>query len=74
MGNAMAKNMQRHLAEQGKSPLRFWNRTTAKGEELKRLGGEQCESIAAAVNSSDIIFISVSHPIQSSNQTNSLPP
>lgn len=59
MGNAMAKNMQKHLADKGQSPLYFWNRTASKGEQLKRLGGVECESIAAVVNSSDIIFISV---------------
>ncbi|BCR87544.1 NAD(P)-dependent oxidoreductase [Aspergillus chevalieri] len=60
MGNAMAKNMQKHLADKGQSPLYFWNRTASKGEQLKRLGGVECESIAAVVNSSDIIFISTS--------------
>ncbi|KAE8414954.1 NAD binding domain of 6-phosphogluconate dehydrogenase-domain-containing protein [Aspergillus pseudocaelatus] len=60
MGNAMAKNIQRHLAETGQSPLHFWNRTASKGEQLKGLGGVECESIAAVVNSSDIIFISTS--------------
>ena len=59
MGNAMAKNMQRHLAEMGQNPLQFWNRTASKGEQVKGLGGVDCESIAAVVNSSDIIFISV---------------
>ncbi|GKZ25842.1 hypothetical protein AbraIFM66951_002843 [Aspergillus brasiliensis] len=61
MGLAMASNLQKYLLAEGQSPLRFWNRTASKGDALKSLGGIQCDSIAAVVRDSVIIFISTSN-------------
>lgn len=59
MGRAMASNLQNHLHAQGQPPLRFWNRTAGKGDAVTSLGGIQCDSIAAVVRDSTIIFVSV---------------
>lgn len=59
MGNAMAKNIHRHLAGKGMPPLRFFHRTASKGDALEALGGVRCPSVAAVAAYSDVIFISV---------------
>ncbi|OQD95360.1 hypothetical protein PENVUL_c114G08048 [Penicillium vulpinum] len=56
----MATNLQNHLRAQSQPPLRFWNRTTSKGDTVAKLGGIQCYSVAAVVKESTIIFISTS--------------
>ncbi|CAI7642756.1 unnamed protein product [Penicillium manginii] len=61
MGLAMASNLQKHLHSQGLSPLRIWNRTTSKGENITNLGGIQCETIAGLISQCDIIFISLNN-------------
>ncbi|KAJ6131259.1 hypothetical protein N7523_001719 [Penicillium sp. IBT 18751x] len=61
MGLAMSTNLQTYLRAQRQAPLRFWNRTACKGDAVTRLGGIQCDSVAAVVRDSTIIFISVSN-------------
>ncbi|KAJ5289651.1 SNF2-related protein [Penicillium atrosanguineum] len=61
MGLAMASNLQSYLSAQSQPPLRFWNRTPCKGDGVTSLGGKQCDSIAAVVRDSAIIFISTSN-------------
>ncbi|KAI0401610.1 hypothetical protein F4802DRAFT_600942 [Xylaria palmicola] len=60
MGNAMAKNIQTHLRSRSEPPLRFWNRTASRGDELEKLGGERCVSVAGLAARSDVVFISAS--------------
>lgn len=62
MGNAMAKNIHKHLISRGQQPLRFFNRTASRGDALESLGGTRCQSVAAVASESDVIFISVSPP------------
>lgn len=61
MGLAMASNIQRHLLSQDAQPIRYWNRTISRGDDLKANGGIPCSSIADVVHGSGIIFISVRH-------------
>ncbi|KAI1769367.1 hypothetical protein GGR53DRAFT_156192 [Hypoxylon sp. FL1150] len=60
MGNAMAKNIHKHLTSQGQQPLRFFNRTSSRGDALEALGGTRCQSVAEVASESDVIFISAS--------------
>ncbi|KAI0542626.1 NAD binding domain of 6-phosphogluconate dehydrogenase-domain-containing protein [Xylaria digitata] len=60
MGNAMAKNIHAYLQSQSGTSLRFYNRTTSRGDALEALGGERCASVADLATRSDIIFISAS--------------
>ncbi|KAJ5788283.1 hypothetical protein N7457_003273 [Penicillium paradoxum] len=60
MGLAMARNVQGFLQNEGKTPLRFWNRTASRGAPLESLGGIGCESIAQLVGECDLFFISTS--------------
>ncbi|KAI6082083.1 NAD binding domain of 6-phosphogluconate dehydrogenase-domain-containing protein [Hypoxylon rubiginosum] len=60
MGNAMAKNIHKHLISRGQQPLRFFNRTASRGDALESLGGTRCQSVAAVASESDVIFISAS--------------
>lgn len=60
MGNAMAKNIHKHLISQGGQPLYFFNRTASRGDALEALGGTRCQNVAQVASESDLIFISAS--------------
>jgi 3-hydroxyisobutyrate dehydrogenase-like beta-hydroxyacid dehydrogenase len=60
MGLAMATNIQKYLRQHNLPPLKYWNRTLSRGDDLKDIGGTSCRSIADLVQSCDVIFISVS--------------
>ncbi|KAI1406771.1 hypothetical protein F5Y13DRAFT_197164 [Hypoxylon sp. FL1857] len=60
MGNAMAKNIHKHLLSRGYEPLRFFNRTASRGDALEALGGIRCRDVAQVASESDVIFISAS--------------
>ncbi|USP74522.1 6-phosphogluconate dehydrogenase nad-binding [Curvularia clavata] len=62
MGLAMAVNIQKHIQQQqGRlPPLKYWNRTLARGKPLQDLGAMACAKIADLVQTCDVIFISVS--------------
>ena len=62
MGLAMATNMQKHMQQQQNAfpPLKYWNRTLARGKPLDDLGAIACPTIAELAQTSDVIFISVS--------------
>ncbi|KNG51463.1 6-phosphogluconate dehydrogenase nad-binding [Stemphylium lycopersici] len=63
MGLAMALNLQKHIQRQEEEslpPLKYWNRTISRGNLLKELGATACATIADLVQTSDVIFISVS--------------
>ncbi|KAI0377730.1 hypothetical protein F5Y04DRAFT_171932 [Hypomontagnella monticulosa] len=60
MGNAMAKNIHKHLTSQGQPPLSFFNRTASRGDALEALGGIRCRDVAQVASESDVIFISAS--------------
>ncbi|KAH7130595.1 6-phosphogluconate dehydrogenase-like protein NAD-binding protein [Dendryphion nanum] len=57
----MAKNIQTYLHNNGLAPIQFSNRTLSRGAPLEKLNGKPSSSIAELVQSSDIIFISVSN-------------
>ncbi|KAI0448760.1 NAD binding domain of 6-phosphogluconate dehydrogenase-domain-containing protein [Xylaria acuta] len=60
MGNAMAKNLHRYLQSQSGTSLSFYNRTASRGDDLERLGGKRCASVAELAACSNVIFISAS--------------
>lgn len=65
MGLAMATNIQKHIQQQHNRlpPLKYWNRTLARGKPLEELGATACDTIADLVQSCDVIFISVNFPL-----------
>lgn len=58
MGLAMANNLQRHLAKTATN-LTFCNRTMARGDALKSLGGVSEPSFEKVVSNCGIIFTMV---------------
>ncbi|KAI9929344.1 hypothetical protein MW887_000812 [Aspergillus wentii] len=60
MGLAMALNLQSHLSRVGAPSLRFYNRTEARGESIREIGGVQSTGVQDVIASVDICFISVS--------------
>ncbi|KAH8878598.1 hypothetical protein GQ53DRAFT_756593 [Thozetella sp. PMI_491] len=60
MGTGMAKNIQKHLAGQGRAPLRVFNRTTSRCVAVEALGAKRVDSIAQLAQECTIIFLSSS--------------
>jgi 3-hydroxyisobutyrate dehydrogenase-like beta-hydroxyacid dehydrogenase len=60
MGLGMALNLQKHLQTQGGPPLRYSNRSLAKGQPLKDAGAIPEKDFEALVQGCDIIFTMVS--------------
>ncbi|KAI9036339.1 NAD(P)-dependent oxidoreductase [Aspergillus affinis] len=61
MGQAMATNLQRHLAAQKAPNLTFSNRTMSRGDVLKSLGAKPKTDFKEVVAKCDIIFTMVSN-------------
>lgn len=59
MGLAMANNLQRHLATKNALSLLYNNRTMARGDALKALGGTPAASFEQLVGKCGIIFTMV---------------
>jgi 3-hydroxyisobutyrate dehydrogenase-like beta-hydroxyacid dehydrogenase len=59
MGLAMATNLQNHLSRNDLPPLRYWNRTAARGEPLRALGGVACANVRELAAECDVIWVSV---------------
>ncbi|GME66486.1 6-phosphogluconate dehydrogenase family protein [Neofusicoccum parvum] len=60
MGLAMATNLQKHLRSTGAPDLHYSNRTIARGVPLQELGAEPCNNVFSLIESTDIIFLSLS--------------
>ena len=60
MGLPMAKNLQKHLSQLGAPSLQYHNRTMSRGDPLRDIGGIAASSIKDLVESTDIIFMSLS--------------
>ncbi|TVY75727.1 Glyoxylate/succinic semialdehyde reductase [Lachnellula suecica] len=60
MGLGMAKNLQQYLKSSNAPALSFTNRTLSRGVAVEELGGVPLPRVAAVVETSDIIFISLS--------------
>lgn len=61
MGQAMASNLQRHLATKKALSLIYSNRTMARGAPLQSLGGVPEPSFEKLVSKCGIIFTMVIH-------------
>ncbi|PYH99662.1 NAD(P)-binding protein [Aspergillus ellipticus CBS 707.79] len=61
MGLAMANNLQKHLVRKATPPLLYANRTMARGDALKALGGTPESSFPDLVAKCGIIFTMVSN-------------
>ncbi|KAL3484929.1 6-phosphogluconate dehydrogenase family protein [Aspergillus germanicus] len=61
MGLGMALNLQKHLHAQGGPPLRYSNRSFAKGQPLLNAGAIPEKGFEALVQSCDIIFTMISN-------------
>lgn len=59
MGLGMALNIQKHLQNEGHPPLRYSNRTLAKGAPLCEAGAVPEEKFESVVQESDVIFTMV---------------
>lgn len=59
MGSGMALNLQKHLQNEGHPPLRYSNRTLAKGALLCEAGAVHKEKFESVVQESDVIFTMV---------------
>ncbi|KAF3762298.1 hypothetical protein M406DRAFT_352685 [Cryphonectria parasitica EP155] len=60
MGIGMAVNLQKHLSASRNTNLHYYNRTMARGEPLKAIGGVPCVHVGDLVSRSDVIFLSLS--------------
>lgn len=60
MGIGMAKNLQKYLTSVSAPALIYTNRTLARGEALKELGGVPVETVTEVAKKSSIIFSCVS--------------
>jgi hypothetical protein len=67
MGLSMATNIHKYLTDKSLPPLQYWNRTISRGDPLKQIGGNPCQSPQDIVHNCDIIFISV-HRLPTTNQ------
>jgi 3-hydroxyisobutyrate dehydrogenase-like beta-hydroxyacid dehydrogenase len=56
MGIGMSKNLQKYLSGTSAPALIYTNRTLARGESLKELGGIPVETVGEVAKKSDIIF------------------
>lgn len=56
MGTGMAANLQRFLTKDSRPNLIYYNRTAAKGDGVKALGGVPATSIEQLVAKCDVIF------------------
>lgn len=60
MGIGMALNLQKHSSQSDAPSLHYHNRTMARGEPLKAIGGVPRSSVEELVAESDIVFLSLS--------------
>lgn len=68
MGLAMAKNLQNHMNATDQPALHYTNRTMARGEPLRAIGGIPCESISILMSIVHVAFCSVINCLLHNNQ------
>ncbi|KAI1455416.1 6-phosphogluconate dehydrogenase [Annulohypoxylon moriforme] len=61
MGIGMSKNLQKYLLNSNAPSLVYTNRTLARGESLKAIGGIPLKTVSEVATKSDIIFSCVSN-------------